>query len=96
MRVQNDVRITIRVNKDLKDSAESLFDRLGMNMTTALNVFLRKAVDEEAIPFVIGVKRASFGNGYTSVDVSSAFEAAIRNETDDHTQEEYPVVRYDK
>jgi DNA-damage-inducible protein J len=61
MKVHNDVRVTVRVDKDLKERAESLFARLGMNMTTALNVFLRKAVDEAAIPFAVSAKSADYG-----------------------------------
>ena len=95
MRVQNDVRVTIRVDRDLKNRAESLFDRLGLNMTTAMNVFLRKAVDEEAIPFAIAAKSAVFGNGYTSSDITSAFETAVRNEIADNQRKGYPIARYD-
>jgi len=95
MKVQNDVRVTIRVDKDLKDRAENLFDRLGMNMTTALNVFLRKAVDEEAIPFVVSTKSAVFGNSYTSDDITSAFNAAVRDGIADNQRKGYPVARYD-
>jgi len=53
------MRITIRVDKSLKESAEVLFEQLGMNMSTALNVFLRKAVDENAIPFHVSVKSSA-------------------------------------
>lgn len=94
MRVQNDVRVTIRVDKDLKECAERLFDRLGMNMSTALNVFLRKAVDEEAIPFPVSTKNA-YGTGYTPADVTDAFEAAVRNEIEENLRKGYPVARYD-
>jgi len=95
MKVQNDVRVTIRVDKDLKDRAESLFNRLGMNMTTAMNVFLRKAVDEEAIPFVIGAKSTILGNGYTPAGITSAFDAAVRNEVSNSQRRGFPVARYD-
>ena len=95
MKVQNDVRVTIRVDKDLKEHAESLFGRLGMNMSTAFNVFLRKAVDEEAIPFVIGAKSAVFGAGYTAADITGAFEAAVRNEAAENQRKGFPVARYD-
>ena len=95
MRVQNDVRVTIRVDKDLKESAERLFERLGMNMTTALNIFLRKAVAEEAIPFVVGAKSTLIGNGYTSDDITSAFVTAVRNGTADSQQKGHPIARYD-
>ena len=90
------MRVTIRVDRDLKDRAESLFDRLGMNMTTAMNVFLRKAVDEEAIPFVVGVKNSAFGNGYTTAGITSAFESAVRNEASDAERKGFPVARYDE
>ncbi|MDR2446817.1 MAG: hypothetical protein LBD58_05950 [Treponema sp.] len=34
--------LSIRMDKALKEQAEILFSELGMNMTTALNVFVRK------------------------------------------------------
>ena len=95
MKAQNDVRVTIRVDKDLKDRADMLFDRLGLNMTTALNVFLRKAVDEEGIPFPVSAKGSSFGVGLTSADITKAFELAVQNETAETRQKGLPVGRYD-
>jgi addiction module RelB/DinJ family antitoxin len=95
MRVQNDVRVTIRVDKNLKERAEVLFDRMGMNMSTALNVFLRKAVDEAAIPFPISVKSASFGAGYSPDDITNAFDSAVRNEVEENRRNGFPVARYD-
>ena len=95
MKVQNDVRVTIRVDKDLKESADRLFSRMGMNMSTALNVFLRKAVDEEAIPFVISSKTSVFGNNYTSADITSAFTAAVRDDVAEYKRRGYPVALYD-
>lgn len=48
--------INLRLDKELKTQAEQLFSSLGMNMTTALNIFLRQAVREQAIPFTITSK----------------------------------------
>ena len=93
MQAHSDVRVTIRVDKDLKDRADALFDRLGMNMTTALNVFLRKAVTEEAIPFPVSVKNVVLG--HTSSDITSSFEAAVRNENMEYKRQGFPVARYD-
>jgi len=81
MRIQNDVRVTVRVDKDLKERADSLFERLGMNMTTALNVFLRKAVDENAIPFPISAKPVGFGAGLTAGEITRAFTETVTKET---------------
>ncbi len=95
MNVPNDVRVTIRVDKQLKDQADALFNRLGMNMTTALNVFLRKAVDEEAIPFPVSVKSNLFGAGLTASDITGAFEAAVHSDITKKRQNGFPVARYD-
>ena len=51
-----DVRVTIRVDRELKENAEALFDYLGLNMSNAVNIFLRKAVDQRGIPFPINAE----------------------------------------
>lgn len=45
--------INIKTDSELKKQAESLFADLGMNMTTAFNIFMRQAVRENRIPFEI-------------------------------------------
>ena len=43
--------ITIRMDENLKRQAETLFDAMGMNMTTAFTIFAKAAVREGRIPF---------------------------------------------
>ena len=43
--------INIRLDTDLKREAEDLFSALGLNMTSAISMFLRQAVRDQAIPF---------------------------------------------
>ena len=43
--------LNIRTEKDIKDQAEAIFNELGLNMTTAINMFLRTAIREHGIPF---------------------------------------------
>ncbi|EGG92092.1 hypothetical protein HMPREF0491_00119 [Lachnospiraceae oral taxon 107 str. F0167] len=43
--------LNIRIDKDIKEQAEGIFNELGMNMTTAVNIFLRTAIREHGIPF---------------------------------------------
>ncbi len=45
--------ITIRMDEDLKRQAETLFNDLGMNMTTAFTVFAKAAVRLQKIPFEV-------------------------------------------
>lgn len=43
--------INIRVDAELKEKVESLFADLGINMTTAITIFLKSAVNHDGIPF---------------------------------------------
>lgn len=43
--------LNIRTDKAVKEAAESIFAELGMNMTTAINIFLRQTIRENGIPF---------------------------------------------
>ena len=43
--------ITIRMDANLKAQAEALFNELGMNLSTAFNIFVRQSLREGAIPF---------------------------------------------
>ena len=47
----NNVNITVRVDKDVKKQAEVLFNDLGLNLSSAINMFLHQAIAEHAIPF---------------------------------------------
>ena len=43
--------LTIRIDEDIKREAENLFNKIGMNMSVAINMFFRQALREQAIPF---------------------------------------------
>ena len=43
--------LTIRIDADLKRDAETLFNNIGLNMSSAINIFFRQAVVAQAIPF---------------------------------------------
>ncbi len=43
--------INVRVDSVLKQEAEALFNDLGLNMSSAINMFLRSAINHNGIPF---------------------------------------------
>ena len=45
--------INVRVDSALKQDAEALFNDLGLNMSSAINMFLRSAINHNGIPFEI-------------------------------------------
>lgn len=49
----NDTSITIRMNSETKTKAQELFNSLGMDMSTAINLFLNEAIEFKGIPFII-------------------------------------------
>ena len=47
------VSVTINLDRDIKENAERMFDGLGMNLSTAFNIFARQALRQGKIPFEI-------------------------------------------
>ena len=45
--------LNIRIDTDVKERAEALFNELGMSMTTAVAIFLRTAIREQGVPFAL-------------------------------------------
>jgi len=76
--------VSIRMDVALKKQAEELFSDLGLNMTTAMTMFLKQAVRSQGIPFEISrvpntetlaamldaerIARDSSIKGYTNLD----------------------------
>lgn len=47
--------VSFRTDAELRKDAEKFFDTVGMTMSTAINLYLRKIVMEQRIPFEISV-----------------------------------------
>lgn len=45
--------INVRVDSTLKLEAEALFNDLGLNMSSAINMFLHSAINHNGIPFEV-------------------------------------------
>ena len=43
--------LTIRIDEEIKREAESLFQKIGLNTSSAINIFFRQAIREQSIPF---------------------------------------------
>ena len=76
MAIKSDTSMTIRMNKDVKQQAQQLFAELGMDMTTAINVFLRQAIRYKGFPFDVTL--------HTPNDVTKATMEAASHDEDVH------------
>lgn len=51
------VSMNIRMDSAVKKQAQELFSALGMDMTTAVNIFLRQAIQRQGLPFDVALSR---------------------------------------
>ena len=65
------VNMSIRMDTELKKQAELMLSDMGLNMTTAMNMFLRQVVRQGRIPFEI------------ATDIPNAETLAAIKEVDD-------------
>ncbi len=47
------VNVTLRLDKELKEQADALFEDMGLSLNTACRMFLKRAVQEQRIPFEV-------------------------------------------
>ena len=49
----NTIPTQVRIDAELKDKANEIFKNLGLNMSTAINIFLNQCVINKGFPFMI-------------------------------------------
>lgn len=54
--IPNTTNLNVRVDSTLKQECDKLFKSLGLNMSTAINMFLTKCLNTSSIPFEISTK----------------------------------------
>ena len=53
----NTTTVNVRVDEDVKRNAEFLLDKMGMNISTVVNMLLKQMLMDEALPFQPKYKR---------------------------------------
>lgn len=53
----NTINFSVRMDSDIKKQCESLYSELGMNLTTAINVFLRQSLRVGGFPFDVKLEQ---------------------------------------
>jgi DNA-damage-inducible protein J len=69
---------TVRMDADIKKQCEALYGELGVNLTTAINVFLRQSLRAGGFPFDVTVAN-------TNAVTKSALEESVRIESNPST-----------
>ena len=76
------VNMSIRMDSELKKQADAMLADMGLNMTTAMNMFLRQVVRQGKIPFEI------------ATDIPNAETLAAMKEVDDMINGKIPAKKY--
>jgi len=90
----SEARLNIRIDAGIKEQAESVFQQLGLTLSSGVNIFLSKVVAEQGIPFPLTIDRADVV-GYESYKIEQAAIAAVREEIAEYKSKGLPVARYD-
>lgn len=53
----NTTNFSVRMDSDIKKQSEALFGELGINLTTAINVFLRQSLRAGGFPFEVRLEQ---------------------------------------
>jgi len=64
---------TIRLDTEFRKEAEALFADLGMSLATAIQIFLKQAIQEQGLPFPVKKKQP---NKVTLAAMKEALEIA--------------------
>lgn len=51
--MSNTVSITVRVDEDVKKQFDTFCENVGMNLTTAMNMFMRAVIRTRQLPFTV-------------------------------------------
>ena len=70
--------LSIRIDRGLKDEADQVFNEMGMNLTTAITIFVRQAVRQKKIPFEISLDTNYDINSGRNITLANARAAAER------------------
>ena len=54
--------LNIRIDKDVKHQAEELLHDMGLNLSTAVNIFIRQLIKDGGIPFTINAQNDNPNN----------------------------------
>ena len=89
-----EARLSIRIDPEVKMQAENVFQKLGLTMSSGVNIFLSKVVTEQGIPFPLTLGRASaIGEEAYRFEIAAA--NLVREELSEIKNGGKPIARYD-
>ena len=92
--------VQFRIDDDLKNKATILYDRLGIDLSTAMRMFLKRSVAENGIPFSMVLPKEEY-NPIKALELfaqinNSALETGVANMSLDDINDEIALYRKER
>ncbi len=71
------VSISVKTSPTDKKQAAEIFDGLGLNLSTAINIFIKKSIAEGGLPFEV---KDSFYSEANQVELNRRFKKVTNNQ----------------
>ena len=71
-----DANLSIRVDKEVKEQAEEVLKRLGIPMSSAINIFLNQIIIRQGLPFDVKISEPVFIEDLTEKELIEMLEEA--------------------
>jgi DNA-damage-inducible protein J len=69
--------VTFRLDETLKKQAEIIYESMGLNMSSALQLFVRQTVARGAIPFTIEADKSAKYRAYVLYELAESKKEAL-------------------
>ena len=79
--------VQVRIDDDLKNQATAIYDALGIDLSTAVRMFLKRSVMVNGIPFEMVIPKSEFKAVNAAEALSKLGESAVENGTSDISDE---------
>ena len=80
--------LQVRVDNELKNQATSIYDALGIDISTAVRIFLKRSVMENGVPFSMTLSKDNSKAEMAAEALKKLGEESIKNGTSNMTLEE--------
>ena len=80
--------LQVRVDSELKNQAASIYDALGIDISTAIRIFLKRSVMDNGVPFSMTLSKGNSKAEMAAEALKKLGEESIKNGTSNMTLEE--------
>ena len=71
--------VQLRVDDDLKTKASSIYEKLGIDLSSAIKMFLKRSVTVNGIPFSMILDKEDYNQDIAAISINNMNDTAEKN-----------------